>query len=207
MMKGKITLEEYRLWVIFHLTNDLLLRAEENVSMPTGITNQQFLVLWIMEFLAEVNGGPITITDLAPILHRSLNSVSLIMDRMEKAGLVKKVRDLKDRRSVRLSLTDKANRIFFNSVKTNRDFIKSTFAIYTEEEQNQLLALIRKLKKKLFKDLELENMKSDPELNSPAQIMRFINKLYGKPASTAAGPAVKSASSSSTTKRRNSVSK
>jgi DNA-binding MarR family transcriptional regulator len=192
-MKGKITLEEYRLWVIFHLTNDLLLRAEENASTPTGITNQQFLVLWIMEFLTEVNGVPITITDLAPILHRSLNSVSLIVDRMEKTGLVKKVRDLPDRRAVRISPTKKADRIFLDSVKTNRDFIKSSFSIYTEEEQKQLLSLIRKLKNKLFKDLQLENMKSDPELNSPAQIMRFINKLYSKPATTESKPAGKSA--------------
>ncbi|OGO17332.1 MAG: hypothetical protein A2Z02_04915 [Chloroflexi bacterium RBG_16_48_7] len=192
-MKGKITLEEYRLWVIFHLTNDLLLRAEDNASMPTGLTNQQFLVLWIMEFLTEVNGGPITITDLAPILYRSLNSVSLIVDRMEKAGLIKKVRDLPDRRAIRLSLTDKADRIFLNSVKSNRDNIKNTFSIYTKEEQKQLLSLIRKLKAKLFKDLKLETMKSDPELNSPAQIMRFIDKLYSKPADAEAVPAKKPA--------------
>jgi len=145
-MEERITLEEYRLWVLFHLTNDLLLRCEENVSSATGITNQQFLVLWIMKFLSAVSDEPITITDLAPIVYRSLNSVSLIIDRMEKNGLVKKVRNLPDRRAVQLLLTKKAEKIFASTAKSNRDFIKQTFSIYSEKDKKKLLSLVKKLK-------------------------------------------------------------
>jgi DNA-binding MarR family transcriptional regulator len=179
-LEEKITLEEYRLWVLFHLTNDLLQRCEENTSASTGMTNQQFLVLWVMKFLSATSDKPITISDLAPILYRSLNSVSLIIDRMEKTGLVKKARNLSDRRAVQLLLTKRAERIFTDTARSNRDFIKQTFSIYSKRDQKTLLSLIKRLKNKLFKDLELDNIKADSELNNPEQILQFIDKLYSK---------------------------
>jgi DNA-binding MarR family transcriptional regulator len=46
-------------------------------------------------------------TDLASILERSPNSISMLVDRMVKAGLVRRTRDKKDRRVVFVSMTDK----------------------------------------------------------------------------------------------------
>jgi DNA-binding MarR family transcriptional regulator len=177
-MKKKITLNEHRLWVILHQADDLMSRGEEEVLQKAGITSQQFLVLWIMEFLAEIREEPIIIADLAPILYRRLNSISLIVDRMEKNGLVKKVRDLPDRRAIRLIPTRKAERIFSAASKPNREFIKRIFSVFTDEEQETLLFLMKKLKKKLNEELEIENPEADPELNTPKNIEHFINKLY-----------------------------
>jgi len=177
-MKKKITLNEHRLWVILHQNDDLMSRGEEEVLQKAGITSQQFLALWIMEFLSEIKKGPVIIADLAPVLYRRLNSISLIVDRMEKNGLVKKVRDLPDRRAIRLIPTRKAKNIFTTASKPNREYIKRIFSVFSEEEQETLLFLMKKLKKKLNEELNLEKVDADPELSTPENIEHFINKLY-----------------------------
>ena len=178
MKQEKITPNEHRLWVIVHQNYDLMTRGEEEILGRQGVTSQQFLVLWIIKFLTEIKESPVIIADLAPILYRRLNSISLIIDRMEKNGLVKKVRDLPDRRAIRLQLTRKAEKLFATASKPNREYIKKIFSAFSENEQEAFLALMKKLKKRLNEELDIERADTDPDLASLRNIERFINKLY-----------------------------
>lgn len=174
-MTEKITLDEHRLWVIFHQTYDILTKCEEDVLEGTGITNQQFLVLWLMQFMTEVSASPITITDMAPSLFRSVNSISSIIDRMEQNGLVKKVRNLDDRRAIRLKVTRKGKETFNNALKPSRSLIKKVFSVFTDEELQTLLLLLKKLKTEVINECGVGEVKVDPELSNPKKIEQFLS--------------------------------
>ncbi|QCV96078.1 MarR family winged helix-turn-helix transcriptional regulator [Acidipropionibacterium acidipropionici] len=78
-----------------------------DVLAPFGITYQQFLVL------VELNlAGRQSPTHLADALHLDCSSVSGLLNRMERSGLVERIRDDKDRRAVSVAATDRSREIF-----------------------------------------------------------------------------------------------
>jgi DNA-binding MarR family transcriptional regulator len=173
----KITLDEHRLWVLLRQTYYLITQCEENASNGTGVTAQQLVVLWLMQFISNITNKPIIITDLAPSLYRSVNSISTIIDRMEKNGLVKKIRDLPDRRSVRLQITPAGEKKYIEALKPNREMIKRLLSVYSDEELETFIRLLRKLKKKATEEPYIEELTVDPELSDPAMITDFLNKV------------------------------
>ncbi len=88
-----------------------LQRAAESVSsrvhvvLPEGLTITQFGVL---ESLHHI--GPLCQGELAEKLLRSGGNLTLVVDNLEKAGLVLRERDPADRRFVVVKLTDKGAR-------------------------------------------------------------------------------------------------
>jgi DNA-binding MarR family transcriptional regulator len=176
-LNDQITLDEHRLWVIFHQTYDLITRCEDDlVTKVAGITNQQYLVLWIMVFMKDVLDSPIIITDLAPSLYRSVNSISSIINRMQKLGLIKKVRNLPDKRAVRLKMTPKGEEAFKAALRPTRELVKGMFSAFSEEEIKTLLSLLKKLKSQVGEQYKIDQVKIDPELTNPQKIVQFLSK-------------------------------
>lgn len=176
-MKIKIKPDEYRLWVIIHQIYDLITKWEEEGLTETPISSKQFLVLWIIEYLSKVSDKPIILTDLIPLLYRSPNSISSIIDRMEKNGLVEKARDLPDRRAIRLMITKKGETLFKKAVKIQREMIKKLFTDFSDEELEILLSSMRKLKKNVNAILNLTEVNTDPESSDPHKTANFLNIL------------------------------
>lgn len=87
-----------------------LQRASESVSarvhevLPSGLTITQFGVLEALHHL-----GPLCQGELAEKLLRSGGNLTLVVDNLEKAGLVLRERDPADRRFVVVKLTDKGS--------------------------------------------------------------------------------------------------
>lgn len=175
-MAKKVTLDEHRLWVIFHQTYDLITRYEESELVETGTTREQFLALWLMKFMGEVSDNPIKVTDLASSLYRSVNSTSSLIDRMEKNGLVRKVRDIPDRRAIRLLVTPKGDDAFEIGLKSQRPMIKRIFSTFKDEEIKKLLSLLRTLKSKVQEESDTVKAQVDPELGNPRKISRFLRR-------------------------------
>lgn len=76
------------------------------VERRTGITNAQ---LFLLRELAGV--GPMGIGDLAGRARTQPSTVSIVVSRLEKAGLVTKVRVAEDRRSVQVEVTRKGREL------------------------------------------------------------------------------------------------
>jgi DNA-binding MarR family transcriptional regulator len=76
------------------------------VERRTGITNAQLFLL-----LELAGDGPMGIGDLAERARTQPSTVSIVVSRLEKAGLVTKVRVAEDRRSVLVDVTKKGREI------------------------------------------------------------------------------------------------
>ena len=92
------------LWRMVYLTYTRFKNGMDKILGEQGFTMEQYLVLVNIKYSA----APMKITDLAHWLERSTNSVSMLVDRMVKAGLLRRVRDKRDRRVVHVFLTSKA---------------------------------------------------------------------------------------------------
>jgi DNA-binding MarR family transcriptional regulator len=71
-----------------------------------GLTNAQF---WILKWIAMY--GPFTASDLAAYLGIRAPSVTPLVDGLEKRGLIRRVRSVKDRRVVSIRATAKGERL------------------------------------------------------------------------------------------------
>jgi len=92
------------LWRMVYQTYTRFKNCFDQIVKEQGLTMEQYLVLVNIKY----HDAPIRITDVARWVERSTNSVSMIVDRMVKAGLLRRVRDKSDRRTVNVFLTKKA---------------------------------------------------------------------------------------------------
>ena len=88
---------------------------------------------------------PITAAEIADRLGSDRPTISGIINRLEKKGIVLKVENPEDRRSSYLQIHKQANKLV-DKIKTISDELTSDiFSIYTKEEAEQLAGMIRKL--------------------------------------------------------------
>ena len=109
-------------------------------DLTLALTIQEFRSL---EFLASVETRKTK--ELAEYLGLAVNSVTDVVDALEKKGLARRQRDEADRRVVRIELT-KAGRDAAQTITTSiRDIYRTFLGALTVEEQETLLALYRKI--------------------------------------------------------------
>lgn len=100
-----------------------------DVLAPYGLTYQQFLVL--VELQVTGSQSP---SHLAAALHLDGSSVSGLLNRMEKLGLIERIRDDRDRRAVRVAATDRSEQIF-GRLGFLGSCISGAMSLTTEEQQ------------------------------------------------------------------------
>lgn len=131
-----------RSWSLLHRVRDVLMRCEDERFGPYGITSEQYGVLVTLKYMGG-SGRPV---DIARWLGRAPNSISMLIDRMVKAGLVRRTRDRKDRRAVNVTLTNKAEIALEPATRDGLEFIQNVMSPLLDEELStvvQLLEIIR----------------------------------------------------------------
>jgi DNA-binding MarR family transcriptional regulator len=131
-----------RVWLLLHRVRDALALCEDSMLAKYGITTEQFGVLASV----RSRGGSLRPTDLASILERSPNSISMLVDRMVKAGLVKRTRDRVDRRVVNVALTDKGKKAVEPAVPASWEFIQKILSPVSDKDRHFLAALLETIK-------------------------------------------------------------
>ena len=89
--------------------------------------------------------GPLCQGELAGKLLRSGASMTSVVEGLEKRGLVVRQRTEEDKRFVRVALTGKGRRLIQEIFPAHAETVTRLFSVLTEEEQEQLRRLCRKL--------------------------------------------------------------
>jgi DNA-binding MarR family transcriptional regulator len=92
------------------------------------------------------SGGSLRPSDLALLLERSPNSVSMLVDRMVKAGLVKRTRDRIDRRVVNVALTGKGENALKPAVPAGWDLVRKILSPLSDKDMRVLADLLEVVK-------------------------------------------------------------
>jgi DNA-binding MarR family transcriptional regulator len=139
-----------RLWYMIHHTHDLIKMCEDQVFPKYGITTEQYVVLITIKY------GHVRPTDIAQWLARSPNSISMIADRMVRAGLIRRVRDRSDRRVVRLVITSKGENALKQAHRAGWELLRGILSPLSYEERKTFLKLMMKTQQEATKHLNPE---------------------------------------------------
>ncbi len=133
-------------WILLRQTYNLVVKCEDRIFSEYALTTEQHSVLMAIKHIED----PVKVTDVARWLDRSVNSVSMIIDRMVKAGLVRRRRDLPDRRAVRLVITSKAEEAFVPATAAGWKLIQEILSSLPEEDLLTLIRLLEILRNKTY---------------------------------------------------------
>lgn len=124
-----------------------LMRAAESVTNRTsrlmaedGLTISQFAVLE-----ALYHKGPLCQRDIAAKILKSTGNITLVIDNLEKRGLVRRERDSEDRRYLTVHLTSDGTALIAQTFGRVKDAIVSEMSLLSQSEQQQLGSLCKKL--------------------------------------------------------------
>ena len=154
--------EFFMLWVLIAQTKDAILRARELEYARYGISNERRAILAII----QNNGGRSTPVDIARDLFRELHSVTEMLARMEKDGLVRRHKGT-GRSKVEVSLTEQGVDVFRQSLHNETD--KKIFTALTKKQRERLTQYLWRLRSRTMEHLGIPEWQLSfvPEPNQP----------------------------------------
>ena len=162
-------------WVLLRQVPNLVSRCEDLVFSKYELTTERHAVLMAMKHI----DGPVRPTDVARWLDLSVNSVSMIIDRMVKAGLVRRTRDRKDRRTVFLTITSKAEKAYVLASVAGWELIQEILVPLSDKDKRALIKLLEALRDKTYDYLgsgEVAEEVKGSEMENMAQLAKQAAK-------------------------------
>ena len=136
--RGMKTDPGFSLWRVLDHTRFIIARSREKELARYGLTPEQSHVLDIL----QESDGSTTINRLVELTQRQHHSISTLIDRMTKQGLVSKHKGRDDRRRYEVFITPKGRDL---AEKMSRESIDAIFSILSETEMAGLRAVLRRL--------------------------------------------------------------
>lgn len=130
-------------FIKFTRANDSLGARLQHHGTTGSLTMSQFGVLEALYHL-----GPMCPGEISSKLLKSGGNITLVIDNLEKQGLVSRERDNEDRRMVTVSLTEAGRELISRLLPEYVKSIVEELSSLTPEEQETLGQLCRKLGKK-----------------------------------------------------------
>lgn len=168
---------DMKLWLLLHRVRDALVLCEDSIFREYGLTMEQFAVL-----AAVKSRGPLRPADLAFILERRPNSVTMLVDRMVKAGLVRRTRDRIDRRAVYVSLTNKGENALKPATPAGWEFIQKILSTLSYKDKYALASLLEILKCEfrgyLNPEVDMAEIIKNSVTNQPDLYERMVKNIF-----------------------------
>jgi len=142
--------EDFILWVLLVQAKDMVFKATGKELRQYGISPEEAGVLSIVQFL----DNKATPAEISRWLLREPHTVSGILSRMEKKGLVRKTRDLDRKNLVRVTLTEKGRQAYYQSSKI--ESIRQIMSSLSEEEHQKLISCLKTLRDRALKELGVD---------------------------------------------------
>jgi MarR family 2-MHQ and catechol resistance regulon transcriptional repressor len=135
--KGMRALKTYT--KLMRAAESLSARAHRHLS-SAGLTISQFGVLEALHYL-----GPLSQKDIGQKILRSSGNITMVIDKLEKRKLVRRRRDVRDRRSIIVHLTDSGKKLVRRIFPPHAAVITGEMSALTAVEQEKLCDLCEKL--------------------------------------------------------------
>jgi len=164
-----------RSWSLLHRVRDVLMKCEDERFGEYGLTSEQYGVLVTMKYIGE-SARP---TDIARWLTRSPNSISMIVDRMVKVGLVRRVRSRGDRREVRVIITNNGENALKPATVDGLEFIRKIMLPLSDEDLSTFIRLLEMVRREAFEclnqEVTIEEMRGS-DITSQADLMKKLRE-------------------------------
>lgn len=126
-----------------------LSRADQKVGKlsyetirSSGLTTSQFAVLEVL-----YSKGDLKICQIIDSILTTSGNITVIIKNLEKEGFIKKLKDPEDSRAVLISLTENGKEVIEDILPKHFENIKNIFSVLDEEEKEQLIKILSKIRK------------------------------------------------------------
>ena len=154
--------EYFSLFVLIAQTKDAMLRARQVEYEPYGISNERRALLWVIQSY----GGQATPAEISRRFFRELQSITEMLKRMEKDGLVTRHQG-PGRSKTMVKLTKKGSETLRQSLHNETD--RRILSVLTPDERDQLAASLSKLRKQALAELGVTDVELSVQYVSRAQ--------------------------------------
>jgi DNA-binding MarR family transcriptional regulator len=162
-----------RTLLLLHRTRDMLFNLEDRVFSEFGLTAEQYTVLVAIKYFDD----PVRPTDIGRWVGHKVNTVSMIVDRMVRSGLVKRMRDLPDRREVRLVITSKGEQAFKPATPAVWDLILDIMSSLSEQDKRILVKLLEKVRDRALQHLSPESGPGESASYEATDLPRLMKRM------------------------------
>jgi DNA-binding MarR family transcriptional regulator len=142
--------DDQDLWLLLTHARYAIFRAREKELQRYGVSPEQVGLLFVVQAL----GNKATPAALSRHILRQPHTVSALVDRMARRGLVKKVKDLDRKNLVRVVMTEKGQKTY--DLSTKRGPIHRILATLGPEEKKEFRETLEKLLAKARKEIGLD---------------------------------------------------
>jgi DNA-binding MarR family transcriptional regulator len=132
--------KEHDIWIMLDQAHAAINAAREKELRQYNLSTMKSAVLFDIEQI----GSEVTPAELSRWLLRRSHSVSGLLNRMAKDGLVKKTKDLHRKNLVRITVTEKGKQAYKDSL--SRVSIHQLMYCLSVEERKQLYSSLEKLR-------------------------------------------------------------
>ena len=147
-MKTKVATDpDYELWVLLCQACNAMSRARENEVRKFGLSMMQAGLLLIVKAIGE----RATPAEISRWLFREPHTVSGLLDRMEKQGLVRKVKNLERKNLIRVVITEKGEEAYQRSREMKS--IHMMLSCLSLEERKNLKSYLEALRNRAVEEL------------------------------------------------------
>lgn len=115
----------------------ILRKRSRDILASFEITSPQFDALLVLR-----DNGELTMGELCAKMFLACSTATDLIDRMERNGLIERVRDTTDRRVIRLRVLAKGNRVIDEVLDARRSYLESIFADLSYEEKERIIQVL-----------------------------------------------------------------
>ncbi|MCX6007385.1 MAG: MarR family transcriptional regulator [Chloroflexi bacterium] len=141
--------KDYTLLTSLLQVADIFVKVRERELLTQNLSATSAAIL----FLVEAMGKDVTPAKISRMLLREPHSVSGILMRMEKQGLIKRAKNMERKNLIRVTLTTKGENALKQAMK--KEGVKHVLSKLTEEQRRQLKQSLTTLKEAGMKELNL----------------------------------------------------
>jgi MarR family transcriptional regulator, organic hydroperoxide resistance regulator len=124
-------------------------RLTKGMAAQFGLTGPQLTVIKLLEEL-----GDLSLSSLSERIRAQNSTVTGIIDRMEREGLVKRERSTTDRRVVYIRLSEKGQKLAREIQVEPMEIFRSALTSLPEEDLAALLRILTKLQRSVLSHVE-----------------------------------------------------
>lgn len=141
--------KDYTLSTALLQVADIFVKIRERELLPQNLSATSAQIL----FLIDAMGKDVTPAKISRMLLREPHSVSGILMRMEKQGLIRRAKNMEKKNLIRVTLTAKGENALKQAMK--KEGIKHVLSRLSEDQRRQLKQLLAVLKESGMKELNL----------------------------------------------------
>ena len=151
--------DDFILWMLLNQVRHIIYLVMQKEHKQYGISTMRAIVLFYIKAIETIKGEA-TPTEISRWMIREPHTISSIIAAMEKEGLVSKVKNPVKKSVVNVTLTEKGNHIYKESLK--RKSLREILSCLSAEERQLLDSSLEKLRDEAMKNLSTKRKEPFP---------------------------------------------